>query len=318
LGVLLWALLGLYVMMNQGSMSIKIRKVMIPCLLSFGLLYLSWPLLWESPFEFLKAFTHLSKYPWGGEVLFNGVFISSQSLPWYYSLWWMMITTPFFYLVLIFSGVVMFLFNLTSNHKTTSLSLTYFVLVGIWFLAPLCMTIVLESTLYDGWRHLFFIYPALLLLSGAVIDYLFHYSKRNRVVVWGVLTICLIPIVVSMMKLHPFQHVYFNALAGPKESLRANYELDYWGTSYYSLLKAILDIDSSPNIRLYMATYPGYANQYMLPKHHQKRIQIVSSIDDADYFMTHYRWHPDSYDVGKRIFKLERDNIHIASIYKLR
>lgn len=89
--------------------------------------------------------------------------------------------------------------------------------------------ILLDSTLYNGWRHLYFVYPIILLISLKglyLID--LKYLKKNRLIIIFV-TLFLTHITFVMVKDHPHQNVYFNFFAG--KNIETKFELDYWGLS---------------------------------------------------------------------------------------
>ena len=85
-----------------------------------------------------------------------GEYISRFSLPWYYVPLWIGITTPLTFIILFFIGLWKN-FQLLFKKITKSIYIDSFMLTG--FLIPLLSVIFFGSTLYGGWRHMFFIYP---------------------------------------------------------------------------------------------------------------------------------------------------------------
>src|SRR5205085_6932938 len=166
---------------------------------------------------------------------------------------------------------------------------------------PVMGTVVLRPIMYDSWRHLFFVYPALVYLAAvgmqAVSEWAHARAGETRVfAVNGALTAALLlglsPAVAFIVKNHPFEHVYFNRLAGPDmQTVKRRFELDYWGLSYKQALEYIVAADSAPHIRIYAATYPGRANVAMLRPADRRRVEIVPTPEEADYFVTTYRYH---------------------------
>ncbi|MEM0995164.1 MAG: glycosyltransferase family 39 protein, partial [Bacteroidota bacterium] len=64
-----------------------------------------WPYLWEDPINnFIAAFELLSKYNWGGNMLYFNTWINAQAVPWHYSLAWIHLSTPFVYLIFFWIG----------------------------------------------------------------------------------------------------------------------------------------------------------------------------------------------------------------------
>src|SRR5690606_16459040 len=123
-----------------------------------------------------------------------------------------------------------------------------------------------------------------------------------------------------MVHYHPFQQNYFNELVPKKqEYLRKNYDLDYWGVSLKQGLEYIVANDRSPLIKV----YPNIENfvvkhAALLPREQRVRIQEVSSVEEADYFITNFRWHPNDYSYGQIFYEEKVSNSTIMRVYKLK
>ena len=146
--------------------------------LSAGLTVLFWPILWQSPWrEFINAFSMMSKYPFGRPVLYEGKYFLPENLPWHYLPVWIGITTP----VIVLAGILPCLLEwigkiisfIKSREKTRFMIQSapeisiWFVVIG-WLVIPVAAVYLFHSVLYDSWRQMFFIYPAILLISYAV------------------------------------------------------------------------------------------------------------------------------------------------------
>ena len=89
---------------------------------------------------------------------------------------------------------------------------------GLWFvvLFPLITAVVMDSTLYDGIRHLLFIYPVLVVLAvggwtGLLsLDASLVGPRRRR----GRVAVGLVTLLTFDIRFHPNQGVYFNSLVG--------------------------------------------------------------------------------------------------------
>ena len=132
------------------------------------LVLVMWPWLWSDPISnFVQAFRNMAMFRWEKEVLYMGRYVRATELPWHYVPVWISITTPLLYLALFLIGVSTTLRQIASRRA------------GIWqgdeelqdaiFLGLLVipvMTVILgHSVLYDGWRQLYFVYPAFLCLA---------------------------------------------------------------------------------------------------------------------------------------------------------
>jgi hypothetical protein len=298
----------------------------IPFLFVFAAtLFASWPFLWHDPIgRFIVAFRSLSNYLWSRKVLYFGEFHRAYEVPWHYPFVWIAITTPIAYMVAFLMGTAWTIRDTLRSHKAsiTELPSRNNLLFLMCFGFPLISVVILNSTLYDGWRHLFFIYPCFLLLATDGIRRIVGgLEKRSPTYVW----VCAIPLIVSlastlvfMNRNHPHQNVYFNILLPRKnEYLRKNWELDYWGVSYRQGLEYILSIDPSDHVKVSVATHPGQTNAGMLDRMERGRLEFVSNRESADYFITNYRWHPKDYLLGTEIYSIVIQGSRIMSVYKI-
>jgi hypothetical protein len=253
-----------------------------------------WPWLWSDPIgNFVQAFENMSKFRFPGTVRYMGEFISATKLPWHYSLVWISITTPLLYLFLFaigFVGTVRLVLSRRFSLWSNDAEMQDIVFLGL-FLAPIFSVIVLQSVLYDGWRQLYFIYPAMLLV--AIKGWVILWNSRgrttlNRVALATVTLISAGHTASWMWNAHPIQNVYFNALAG--DGLRNRYEMDYWGLGNRKALEYILSHDQSPLINVWEDSWTHIERSFILLRPEERR-RVRRSNDRSNplYVLTNYR-----------------------------
>lgn len=275
-----------------------------------------WPILWMDPVNnFIEAFRQMSNYPvMGSTNLYMGENVPAANLPWHYLPVWIGITTPVLYCAFFIAGLFFAAKNtITDFKKTASLHAILFILF-----APVLAVIVLNSTLYDGWRHVFFIYPFLLLIAVYGFMQLIETIKNMKVaktIIYSTV-VYIAWILVVMIKEHPYQNVYFNVLAG--DNLQKRYEMDYWGLSYKQGLEYIAATDKSEQIYVAVQNLPGILNFNMLPDSERKRLIWTNNMGMANYFLTNFRNHPDDFDFGTSIHQIKVGDEKIMEVIKLR
>jgi len=325
MGVMMLSLIPFFLMIDalkEKSYKINVKLGIIFISTVIATLYVTWPFLWVNPLEnFVFALKNMVRFRWGGTVLFNGEFIKATELSWNYIPVWFTITTPIFYLISGLSGLVLLVVSffkkpsvyLSNNKQRNNL---FFL---ICFLSPVVIVIINHSVLYDGWRQMYFIYPAFVLLCIYGLNFFYERNMKKLIVIGFFITFVFIGF--FMVKNHPFQHVYFNGFVDRKnpEFLRKHFELDYWGTSYKQSFEYILKHDRSPSINVSVQNAPGYDNAKMLTFKERNRINYVN-IEKATYFITNYRGHPQGYeDIKQREWhSIKVGNNTINTIFKLR
>ena len=114
---------------------------------------------------------------------------------------------------------------------------------GLWFalLFPLLYVVARHSTLYDGIRHLLFVYIPMFVLAGegwrAALARI--RPPRLRLTAFALLAIGLLEPLVFQLRNHPNQIVYFNALVGGPAGAAGRFDLDYWANSELQAIRWI-------------------------------------------------------------------------------
>jgi hypothetical protein len=169
------------------------------------------------------------------------------------------------------------------------------VLFLTWFFTPVLAVVLLKSVVYDSWRHLFFIYPAFLLVAVQGLQWLIAVARRRAACLHFALiaAVALVTLhtAVVMARLHPFEYLYFNMLAGrDMATAQRRFDFDYWGLSYRKGLEWVLKNDPRDKVKIYVTEAPGLTNAFLTPPPQRKRLQYVYSVDQADYVLSTRRW----------------------------
>ena len=318
------------------SKNFKISTGILTYLILFPLLtILFWPFLWENPFvHFIQVFKLLSSYISVGYNFYLGDYHDTSNVPWHYVFVWIGITTPIFYLALFIFSFANYtlriqkrIFKITSDDSLNDFwrgeSELQDLIIYILFIAPIFTVILLNSTLYNGWRHLYFIYPCFLFISlkGLYLIDLNYLKKKNWHLTFFV-GLFLFHIAFVMIKNHPHQNVYFNFLAG--KNIQTKFELDYWGLSNKQALEYILKNDSKSVIKIGSAGSISLDNSKQILSSLEKNRILISKNSKSDYIIDNYiNWDgkykkkryeiPNNFKIYKEIFV---SGTRIISIYK--
>ncbi|MBH8558788.1 ArnT family glycosyltransferase [Hymenobacter negativus] len=264
LGVLLVAftvgMVGLEILFSSADRTRRLQFA--KAFLLFGIVTViviiaGWPYLWEAPLDnFLTALENMKRFRWGGLVLYMGAFESALALPWHYAPVWIIITTPIAYIVafLLGAGAIGYaLLRRPLDYLRTFEGRLDVLFMG-WFALPIIMVIALNSVIYDGWRHLYFVYPALLLVALRGAWALWQQGRQLRwlrPVAIGAASLASLEVAYTIgriMQAHPQEQVYFSFLSG--EQAARLFERDYWGLSYRQGLEWIAAHDPAPQLNV--------------------------------------------------------------------
>ena len=318
-----------------------INKFFLFLVLVLTITFIFWPYLWTDPIvNFVNTFKSMSSYIWRGSILYQGNYISALNLPWHYSLVWIFITTPMLYIFLFVIGFLFMIIRLikrfleiNSKNKSNNLWKGNYertdLFIFLIFFFTLYIVIEINSSLYGGWRHLYFIYPCLIYISIIGLEFI------NKFIIKKYIFIFIIPFLIYIsawiFNNHPYQFVYFNSLSG--KNINSNFEIDYWGLSNKDALFHIANITKKNNIKVYInSDSPYYFSLSLLNKENRDRIEFIDDINMADYLVTnhYYAWGNRSMPKDDPVLvnlKLKNefviikeftvDNIPINSIYKI-
>lgn len=292
-------------------------------ILSTGLFTMTlWPLLWEKPFSnFVWAFKSMSKFPWLKDLIYWGKAVPSVEAPWTYLFSWIGITTPLAYSGIFIIAILLVSYLVLKNPVKNRYSLA---ILGLT-LGPILAVLLLDSILYGGWRHLYFIYPGLIVLSAFFLKRI--KTQFTRIYKW-VTVVLILQIFFTLGWIgsnHPFQFNYFNTLA--KNEL-GKFEQDYWGLSYKNAMEILVDeylVDTQKREVVFSFDYSAYGGYGLLSKTYKDKIEFSWQIEKSAYFISNYRHLPDiaAYQqkegpYSNKLFEIMVDGVPICGVFKLK
>jgi hypothetical protein len=206
--------------------------------------FLSWPLLWANPLApILEPFLHVSHYD-AHEVLFLGTIYRADSLPWFYVplLMGVQFTLPAIALFLLGAPSSLSLSSGTA-HRRLPVALTW-----LWILLPFLAGVFRLVPTYNNFRHFFFMLPAMFVIVGFGM-WRTGTLVRSPAVRGGLAVLALVPGLVGIVRLHPYEYIYYNDLVGGVRGADGEFETDYWCTAFRRAMEYV-NIAAGPNSRI--------------------------------------------------------------------
>jgi len=341
LGIILPILIFLiYIVDIYKNKDFKKKLLYFPLLFLFFttiFLIIFWPHLWENPIDhFLSNVKGLTSHNLDIYTFYLGKFISTSNPSWHYSIIWIFVSTPILYVLLFLIGLIIIIKNainiwLKEEHNNsyfnfwTNKKEMYDIIFLLALIIPLCVVTYFGSISYDGWRHLYFVYPSFILIGiSGLFEIEKKYFKSKKKILYISVLILLTPTIYWMCKNHPYQYVYFNNFAGKKYN--ENFEMDYFGVSNKDLLENVA-IESNSKIKVYnLSTTDLHLSKTMIKKYLRDKIEIVDNIDKADYLTNNYRdwtgkYYPTKFLIPENfeiLYQIKIDDVSINTIYKKR
>jgi hypothetical protein len=228
-------------------------------LVAYAVVFASWP--WIHPAPLARPFAALAEVTSRGipyiTVLFDGRFFTPDTLPLTYTLWHLAIQLPLLVEFLATVGLIMALILRRRDQSRWWDGIGPLIMVLFSAVFPLVYAALRHATVYNGFRHFLFVVPPLVCLAAVALAWLdegcvdrFPQVHRVGAIVF---VVCMAWMAVAMIRLHPYQYIYYNALVSGVHGAQGRYELDYYCHTYAG---AVRRLDGLLRER-YGPRYPG-------------------------------------------------------------
>ena len=326
-GVLMWAataaLLLWLVLAKKASLAKAAGLAVVYGAVALATMLVFLPALWNNPVGELLVFFSMQPFEWTSQELLAGTFYPLDQVPWYHLPVYIGVTTP----LPLLAGALAGWLGLAWLAARGKLGWR-----GMFTLLPLSVSAAvllgLQPNIYNGWRHVFFLWPQMVLALVWLANLLWRRAAAFRSLASrgaiGIIAVALVAwLVVVNAALHPYEYVYYNLLAGrPNNAPRQNYIMDYWGLTYREAFEWIAATDDRPVIYVSVENViPAAQNLGMLPAKDRERIrlqEIHTGIPD-DYYITNFKETLALKRPNARLLhSISRANTVLAAIYRPR
>lgn len=219
--------------LNCGRYALRMSAAAIPA--AFVCAFV-WPWVAQEPMNLFRAvgyFSHFFEKPW--RELFEGALISVPDMPRSYVPVLFSLKTPELFLTLYLAGlagILACLFRGSIAIKRRAILL----LIALAAALPVAIAVLTRPAMYNGIRHFLFLIPPMAVIAGLagafVLERAIRAGRAATAVALTVLAVGLAAPISHMVRLHPYQYTYFNAIAGGVEEADEHYMLDYWGLAF--------------------------------------------------------------------------------------
>jgi hypothetical protein len=275
--------------------------------ISLFLTSVTWPYLGGN---FMARFCELMQasvaFPWKGDFLFMGNLISPENLPWLYLPVWILITTPLCLLFFLF-GLPFFTRRMFQNR------LMVFGLIALG--VNLLFFLLLRPVMYLGMRHFLFLLPLLALLASlSVFEFWERFGKKAWAKAIGIgVVFNLVLVGVQLFRLHPYEYIYFNELAGGLPGAYGKFEIEDRATSTREAVRWLAQHEwRDPNKTYHVTSYQDpFQVIYYLPRN----VKYEDSLEKADYLIS-LPYSGQHRFKNERLFSVLREGVPLMDIYK--
>lgn len=233
---------------------------------------------------------------WDNTILFMGSFLTKYDRPLSYLPLWLIITTPLYVLV----GFLLSSYYAKVSRFLQLLWLCVVVNFGLYF--------ALDPVIYNGLRHFLYLLPVIVFAATLFFAELFSIKSKFRLPVLAFALLNFVLVCCAVIRLHPYQYVYFNELVGGLKGASDVYELDYWGASYK---EAAEWLRTQPFSKVYACNVPAAMQYYS-----EGKFEMVGSSSEADFVVCDWDNLRKEGFSGKTVFEVTRFGVPLNVVLR--
>lgn len=251
---------------------------------------------------------------WPGRELFMGTLYAGADLPWYYTPFEFLVSTPVLTTLFFLIGAVILL------RKNLSLLSSQAIFLVLWIVVPLLASLKPGLVRYDGIRQFFFVLPAIVILASIGLDQILSWILTRGLPRWVsviFVTVVVLSLAHEVISLHPFEGSYRNEAVrflNPVDMDR-RYEIEYWGASYKQGLDWLQD-NAELNAEVCVPVAGLLISWYELRP--DLTFDCSKKTSYVMFFTRYSELKQNAFDSLTPIFTIERMGASLLKIYKIR
>jgi hypothetical protein len=212
-------------------------------LLAYGIMIMAWPWAALAPLNPIRGLLAFSDFQYAVRTSVDGQVYVMGNVPRLYVPIYILIRMP---LLALFGAALAMLFTLLPRFAkigSPQLERRDVALISLAAFFPLVCEVVWHGPAFAGLRHFLFVVPPLLILAGIGLDAAANaLARRSRFAVASGIVIaaaCFASDAVTLVRLHPYEYLFYNPLVGGLQGASRRYDLDYWFGSMPEAIKQL-------------------------------------------------------------------------------
>jgi hypothetical protein len=288
--------------------------------LGYVIMVASWPWSAIRPFNAVRAVFAFTHFAYPIETLLAGHTYLMAQVPRSYEPVYLAIKLP---LVILF-GAALTPFAIVAARRSSALAdrlrarETGF--VAFTAVLPVLLHVASHGPAFTGMRHFVFVVPPLTVLAGIGFDWLLSLIAKHSRALATFGLVCLgasfIWIAAVLVRLHPHEHLYFNATVGGLAGADQRYDTDYWVNIMHEAvvrLEDILDRETPPGTP-YRVAVCADATQFQRDPARRPNLTLATGDTPADFFIAPTHMRCDRAIDGTVIVRIERMGVLIGVV----
>ena len=334
LGLLLFVHLGLAVVIylpwrERGGARLRFAassalRTFPAVALAYLIMILAWPWASLSPLNPIRGLFAFSEFHYAIHTFFAGRIYQMANVPRIYVPAYLLIRVP----LITLAGAALAMISLAwrpleqdKQQRRRDLAL-----VSLTIIVPLACQVLFHGPAFTGIRHFLFVLPPLATLAGIgfsdLVGALEAKGRRLAGVAIASVCACFLWEGASLVRLHPYENLSYNALVGGLPGAFRRYDLDYWFNSMPEAIRTLeafvrdkTPVEAIQTPKIYSVAVCGerlpFDQTVTLP---QLRWDFRSQWDESEFFIAPTHMNCDRDLDGEVIGTVERFGVPIAYV----
>jgi hypothetical protein len=292
--------------------------------LAWLIMTLAWPWAALSPLNPIRGLFVFSEFHYPIRTIFAGRTYEMADVPRIYTPAYLLIRVPLMTLASAVLGLISLLGRLDEEdswQRRRALAL-----VSLTVIMPVVSQVLFRGPAFTGMRHFLFVLPPLAALAGvgfsALVDAL---EVQGRGLAAGAIAVVCASFVgegATLVRLHPYENLSYNALVGGLPGAFRRYDMDYWFNSMPEAIQKLeafvrdkASVDSLPPPKIFSVAVCGerlpFDHTVTLPQLHW---DFRAEWNESEFFIAPTQMNCDQDLDGDVIATVERFGVPIAYV----
>lgn len=334
LGLLLFVYLGLAIVIclpwrENGGACLRFAtssalRTFPGAALALLIMILAWPWAALSPLNPIRGLFAFSEFHYAIRTMFAGRIYEMADVSRFYVPGYLLIRVPL--ITLAGAAVAMSSLLWQPLGREPQQRRRQLALVSLTIIVPLASEVLFHGPAFTGMRHFLFVLPPLAILAGVgfsqLVDALEMKGRRLAAGALALVGACFLWEGATLVRLHPYENLSYNALVGGLEGAFRRYDMDYWFNSMpeaIHLLEAYLrtekPLDETQPLKIYSVAVCGerltFDRTVTIP---QLQWDFRPAWEDSEFFIATTQMNCDRDLDGEIVGTVERFGVPIAYV----
>lgn len=288
-------------------------------LIGYLIMIAAWPWAWLAPLNPLRAVFSFAHFHYEIRTVVAGEIYRMADVPWWYVPFYLLIKVPLVVYAGALCAIALSLWALArdglSRLPRRHIETAFIAFVAIF---PVLCEALAEGPAFTGMRHFLFVVPPLAVLAGIGFDSVLAALSPRRWLAAGAtaaLTLAFAWNVSVLVRLHPYEYMYYNQVVGGLEGAARRYEMDYWVNMMPEAVHALQDylgLAKEPSQKVYTVGVCG--EKFSFDNYADKRLQASPGWLEADFFIAPTQMNCDRLVDGRVIATIKRFGVPIGVV----